>query len=103
MRNEIVDNILRVERVANTLISNAKDSSKKEILQARIDSNNYIKKSETELKNRYKDLCCEIDNKARDEYNQNIEQCKGHCIELLTNCSERSDQIVNLLVDEVMK
>ena len=46
MRNEIVDNILRAERVANTLISNAKESSKKEITQARIDSNNYIKKSD---------------------------------------------------------
>ena len=103
MRNEIVDNILRAERVANTLVSNAKESSKKEITQARIDSNNYIKKSEIELKNRYKELCSEFDKKAKDEYNQNIEQCKGHCIELLSNCSKKSDQIVNLLVDEVMK
>lgn len=103
MRNEIVDEIVRAERIAGTLLSTAKQNANVSIQKTNLSIQDTQRKAVESNKKLYKNLLVEQENEAKEEYDKTISLCKEEC-ELFKKKSEKNIlKVAKLISDEVKK
>ncbi len=103
MRNEIVDEIVRAERIAGTLLLTAKQNATANLQKTNSSILDAQKKAVVNNKKLYKELLLEQEKQAKEEYDLSIQSCKNKCEELKQNCVENVMKVAQILADEVKK
>ena len=103
MRNEILDEIVRAERIAGTLLNNAREDKKNNLAQTKKQNQKKLKQNEIDCKNKYKILCEEIDKQAYENYQISLAQTKLECEKIKKEAQKNMDEVIELLTKEVMK
>ena len=103
MRNEIVDDIVRAERIAGTLLATAKQNATANLQKTNASILDAQKKAVTSNKKLYKELLLEQEKSAKEEYEMSIQNCKNECEVLKDSCKESVLKVAQFLADEVKK
>lgn len=103
MRNEIVDDIVRAERIAGTLLATAKQNAAANLQKTNTSILEAQKKAVASNKKLYKELLLEQEKSAKEEYETSIQNCKNECELLNGNCNENILKVAQFLADEVKK
>ena len=103
MRNEIVDEIVRAERIAGTLLLTADQNANESIQKTKSSILDAQKKATASHKKLYKDLILEKETEAKKEYEDTLLTCQNECKELKKNCENNVLKVAELLANEVKK
>ncbi len=103
MRNEIVDEIVRAERIAGTLLLTANQNAKTSVQKTKATILDSQKNATISNKKLYNDLLLSQENDAKIEYDQALSSCQDECEIFKQNCKKNVAKVAKLLANEVKK
>ena len=103
MRNEIVDEIVRAERIAGTLLITANQNAKESVQRTNASILDAQRKATISNKKLYKDLLLSQENDAKTAYDQALSSCQNDCELLKQNCKKNITKVAKLIANEVKK